>query len=82
MLITDVKHDLIIEVGMSINDQHPMTCAVTMMGESILQRCLIGTRGSVVKITMPGSQVKLQLCQVEIYGYPGKLYILLLHIYY
>ncbi|KAI0241197.1 hypothetical protein LSAT2_000117 [Lamellibrachia satsuma] len=41
-----------------------------MMGESILQRCLIGTRGSVVKITMPGSQVKLQLCQVEIYGYP------------
>ena len=73
MLSTDNMHsDIIIEVGMGVDDVHPMTCAFTTMRERIHQECPVGTRGTTVKFTLLGPFRKLVVCQVEIYGHPGK----------
>ena len=62
----------IIEVGMGVNDVHPMTCAVTELREIIHTKCPVGTRGTIVKFTLPGPFHKLAVCRVDIYGHSGK----------
>lgn len=67
-----VKHDIVIEVAMAINDTQPQICATAGIQKGLNLLCVDGTRGTFVKITMPGIKRKLALCQVEIYGHPGK----------
>ena len=60
-----------IEVATAINDPHPQVCATLGIKKRLTFTCVVATRGTFVKITMPGKKRRLVLCQVEIYGHPG-----------
>ena len=63
--------DILVEVGMAKNDPHRQVCSTVVVKTRSLFTCLVKTRGTYVKITLPGKQHTLVLCQVEIFGHPG-----------
>jgi len=69
----------VIDVATAINDPHPEVCATLAIKKRLAFTCVVATRGTFVKITMPGKKRMLVLCQVEIYGHPGMYRQIVVH---